>query len=117
MSQEIDDLLEIDSNSEQTLIAVQNLSKHIIIRTIIPFLIGAIGSFLAITNDSGGYNGLGILLVTGGIMLLYLVIILIEMLIYFGNKQKQKANANLKVFGFLLILSLIIAVLFLGLEF
>ena len=108
MSQEIDDLLEIDSNSEQPLIAVQNLSKHIIIRTIIPFLIGAIGSFLAITNDSGGYNGLGILLVTGGIMLLYLVIILIEMLIYFGNKQKQKANANLKVFGFMLIIALII---------
>ena len=113
MSQEIDDLLEIDSSNDQPVVVVKNLKTHIIIRTIIPFLIAAIGGFLAITNDSGGYNGLGILLVTGGIMLLYLVIILIEMLIYFGNKQKEKANANLKVFGFMLIIALIItAVIF-----
>ena len=45
MSQEIDDLLEIDSNSEQPQIVVQNLSKHIIIRIIIPFLITGIGFF------------------------------------------------------------------------
>ena len=45
MSQEIDDLLEIDSNSEHPEISFKNLNLHIIIRTIIPFLIIGIGFF------------------------------------------------------------------------
>ena len=116
MSQEIDDLLEIDSNSEQPQIAVQNLSKHIIIRIIIPFLIIGIGFFLASSESGGGYNGLGILIITGGIIIAYLVILLLEMLVYFSNNYKPKGFANLKVFGIILFIILFLLIIFLGLE-
>ena len=115
MSQEIDDLLEIDSNSEQPQIAVQNLSKHIIIRIIIPFLITGFGFVWANSEDGGGYNGLGILLITGGIVIAYLVILLIEMAVYFSNNHKEKGFANLKAFGFTFLIILILSMLFLGL--
>ena len=116
MSQEIDDLLEIDSNSEQPEIAVQNLSKHIIIRIIIPFLITGFGFVWANSEDGGGYNGLGIILITGGIVIAYLVILLIEMAIYFSNNHKDKGFANLKILGIILFIILFLSIIFLGLE-
>ena len=116
MSQEIDDLLEIDSNSEHPEISFKNLNLHIIIRTIIPFLIIGIGFFLASSESGGGYNGLGILIITGGIIIAYLVILLIEMLVYFSNNYKPKGFANLIVFGIILFIILFLLIIFLGLE-
>lgn len=107
MSQEINDLLEIDSNNIE-IKKTKNPNNQIIYKTLIPFLVFLYGLIAIIISDSQGPSSE--YFVCGFIIILILLIYLIEMIYYFFSKQTKLAIINLKVFGLLLILTIIVCI-------
>ena len=107
MSQEIDDLLEINSNNIE-LKKTKNPNNQIIYRTLIPFLVFLYGLIAIIISDSQGPSGE--YFVCGFIIMLILLVYLIEMIYYFVSKKTNLAIINLKVFGLLSIITIIVCI-------
>lgn len=108
MSQEINDLLEIDSYN----IGINNTknpNKQIVYRTLIPFLVFLYGLIAIIISDNQGPSGE--YFVCGAIIILILLVYLIEMIYYFVTNKIELAIMNLKVFGLLIILTIIVCIL------
>ncbi len=107
MSQEINDLLEINSNNIE-LKKAKNPNNQIIYRTLIPFLVFLYGLIAIIISESQGPSGE--YFVCGFIIMLILLVYLIEMIYYFVSKKTNLAIVNLKVFGLLLIVTIIVCI-------
>lgn len=93
MSQEIDDLLEIDSSLDSN--ETESSLPHIMFRFLLPFLIAGIGS-IYIDKFNGGY---GELFLIAGLVCISLLYVFFEMIYFSVNDKKRLAKANLKVFG------------------
>jgi hypothetical protein len=107
MSQEIDDLLEIDSNSEQTKIQKENNTKRFLIRYLTPLIALALGYYFGEITNGSMNDAFGAFIFFGGFILLWLLFLFIEMIVCFANKKNQLAIVNLKVFGLLIISGII----------
>ncbi len=105
MSQEIDDLLEIDSSLEINPESASTII-HILIRFFSPFFLLGIGC-LYVDKFNGGY---GELIIFGGLIILLLLFFFFEMIYYSVNNKRSLAFANLKVFGLLFILVVIVCI-------
>ena len=107
MSQEIGDLHEINSNNIE-IKKTKNSNNQIIYRTLIPFLVFLYGLIAIIISDSQGPSGE--YFVCGFIIILILLVYLIEMIYYFISKKTNLAIINIKVFGLLLILTIMVCI-------
>ncbi len=106
MNQEIDDLLEIDSNLETNSESFSTIIQ-ILIRFFFPFLIAGIGvAYIDIFDDS--YSAF---FLVAGLVCISLLYVFFEMIYFSVNEKKNRAFANLKVIG-LWILCIAIVVIF-----